>query len=126
MIELFLSTDGKHTVHVAAETPEVLEKLLPAAKALYQQVLAEYGAKGQPARNGQSNGHVNGQAYGKGIVTPAPVQAGAPLCPVHQAPMALRNGKWGPFWSCNRKDNGNWCRVKQEIASTGNGQAYAA
>ena len=71
MIELFLSTDGKHTVHVAAETPEVLEKLLPAAKALYQQVLAEYGAKGQPAHNG----HVNGQAFGKRIDTPAAAQA---------------------------------------------------
>lgn len=123
MIELFLSIDGKHTVHVAAETPEKLAELVPLAKALYQQVLAEYGAKGQPAHNG----YVNGQAFGKRIDTPAPAQAAAaPQCPVHQVPMALRNGKWGPFWSCHRKDNGNWCRVKQEVASTGNGQAYAA
>lgn len=121
MIELFLSTDGKHTVHVAAETPEKLAELVPLAKALYQQVLAEYGAKGQPARNGQSNG----QAWGKRIDTPEPA-AVAPQCPVHHVPMALRNGKWGPFWSCHCKVNGSWCRVKQEVAHTGNGQAYAA
>lgn len=124
MIELFLSTDGKHTVHISAETPEKLAALVPAAKALYQQVLTEYGAKGQTARNGQGNG----QAFGKRIDTPAAAQvAVAPYCPVHQAPMALRNGKWGPFWSCNRKSaDGSWCKVKQEIASSGNGQAYAA
>jgi hypothetical protein len=120
MIELFLSTDGKHTVHVAAETPEQLAELVPVAQALYQQVLAEYGAKGQPARNGQ--------AWGKRIDTPAQVQeAVAPLCPAHQKPMVLRRGKWGPFFSCpTRKQTGEWCNVTQEVYKSGNDQAYAA
>jgi hypothetical protein len=119
MIELFLSTDGKHTVHVAAETPEALAKLIPAAKALYQQVLGEYGAKGQG----------NGQA-GVGKRTAAPGQtyaADAPVCPAHQKPMVLRRGRWGPFWSCpTRKQSGEWCNVTQEVHRAGNGQAYAA
>lgn len=125
MIELFLSTDGKHTVHVSAETPEKLAELVPAAQALYQQVLAEYGAKGQPARNGQANG----QAYGKRTETPAQVQeAVAPHCPAHQKPMVLRRGKWGPFWSCptRKQQTGEWCNVTQEVYKSGNGQAYAA
>jgi hypothetical protein len=43
MIELYLSSDGKHTVHVAAETPEAMNKLAPYARSLYEQVLAQYG-----------------------------------------------------------------------------------
>ena len=124
MIELFLSTDGKHTVHVSAETPEKLAELVPVAQALYQQVLAEYGAKGQPTPNGQSNG----QGWGKYSATPAQAQAAvAPQCPAHQKPMVLRRGKWGPFWSCpTRKQTGEWCNVTQEVDKSGNGQAYAA
>ena len=36
MIELYLSSDGKHTVHVSADTPEQLRDLVPAAKASIQ------------------------------------------------------------------------------------------
>ena len=45
MIELFLSTDGKHTVHVTANTPEEMATLAPKAKALYKKVLEEFGTK---------------------------------------------------------------------------------
>ena len=47
MIELFLSSDGKHTVHVAADTPEQLARLAPSARSLYQKVLESYGTKAQ-------------------------------------------------------------------------------
>jgi len=47
MIELFLSSDGKHTVHVSAETPEELAELAPKAKALYEKVIESYGNKAQ-------------------------------------------------------------------------------
>lgn len=69
MIELFLSTDGKHTVHVVAQTPEEMTKLTPVAKALYQKVLQEFGTKAQmwdAAINGKSNGHANGRAKSNG------------------------------------------------------------
>lgn len=129
MIELFLSTDGKHTVHVSAQTPEEMTALVPKAKALYQQVLAEFGTKAQlwqAAING--NGHLNGQTHGqaksnghaqvsKRIDTVAEAQAEViPHCPMHQTPMRYRQGRMGPFWSCpTRKPDGRWCQVTQEV-----------
>ena len=47
MIELSLSSDGKHTVHISAETPEELAELAPKAKALYDKIVESYGNKAQ-------------------------------------------------------------------------------
>lgn len=132
MIELFLSTDGKHTVHVSADTPEQLTALVPQAKALYHEVLAEFGAKGQvsPApRTGNGTQYSgNGQAQvGKRIDTVAQAQAAVtPHCPMHQTPMRYRQGRMGPFWSCpTRKPDGRWCPITKEVTTAGNGQASA-
>jgi hypothetical protein len=58
MIELYLSSDGKHTVHVTAETPEEMATLVSEAKALYQEVLRTYGTKAQMWSDAkQSNGN---------------------------------------------------------------------
>ena len=46
MMELFLSSDGKHTVHVSAETPDKLIEMLPQAKLVYEAVVRAYGGKG--------------------------------------------------------------------------------
>lgn len=126
MIELYLSSDGKHTVHVSADTPEQLRDLVPAAKVLYREVVAEFGTKVQPmpeATPDTSNGHA---AVGKRIDTVAQAQAAAaPLCLVHQKAMVYRNGRRGPFWSCHeRKPDGRWCGITQEV--TGNGYTHAA
>ena len=103
MMELFLSSDGKHTVHVAAETPDKLIKLLPQAKLVYEAVVQAYGGKGpvrKPA-NGEAKGHGNGNGKHEGE---------APLCPVHKTPMAYREGRYGAFWSCpTRTADGGWC-----------------
>ena len=126
MIELFLSTDGKHTVHVSADTPEQMTELVPKAKALYQAVLAEFGAKGQTAQAPRSG---NGQAQvGKRIDTVAQAQAAVtPHCPMHQTPMRYRQGRLGPFWSCpTRKPDGRWCQITKEVTAVGNGQVTAA
>ena len=80
MIELYLSTDGKHTVHVSAETPEELTKLVPAAKTLYQTVHAEFGGK-VSSRNGAVSA-------GKRVNTVEQAQqAVAPRCPTHNEAM---------------------------------------
>jgi hypothetical protein len=138
MIELFLSTDGKHTVHVVAQTPEEMTKLAPVAKALYRRVIEEFGTKAQmwdAAINGKSNGHANGRATSNGhahayqrMEPMAQEQAEAiPLCPMHQQPMAFRQGRMGPFWSCPvRKPDGRWCQVTRDVTGVGNGQAKAA
>lgn len=131
MIELFLSTDGKHTVHVVAQTPEEMAKLTPVAKALYRRVLEEFGTKAQmwdAAINGKHNGHANGQAKSNGqaqvskrliAVADAPDDA-IPHCPMHHKPMAFRQGRLGPFWSCpTRGPNGRWCQVTKEVTGAG-------
>ena len=130
MIELYLSSDGKHTVHVTAETPEEMERLAPHAKALYQQVLAEYGTKAEMWREAHNgNGHSNGHAtVGKRVDTVQEAQAlYAPVCPIHQKEMVLRNGKRGQFWSCHTQfTNGEWCKVTQEVAKAPSTQSYPA
>ena len=127
MIELYLSSDGKHTVHVSADTPEQLRDLVPAAKVLYREVVAEFGGKAQAlpeAISAPSNGHA---AVGKRIDTVAHAQAAVtPLCPMHKTALKLRQGRLGPFWSCpRRKPDGRWCQVTQDVTDTGNGYAQA-
>ena len=133
MIELYLSTDGKHTVHATAQTQEEMAVLAPKAKALYRQVLDEFGTKAdmwQSALHG--NGHANGQAKSsdqaqvvKRIDTVAQADA-IPRCPMHQRPMAFRQGRMGPFWSCpTRKPDGRWCQVTKEVTTASHGQSTA-
>jgi hypothetical protein len=138
MIELFLSTDGKHTVHVSAQTQEEMMTLAPLAKALYQMVLKEYGTKAQmweAVVNGKSNGQAHGQAKSNGLThvgkridtVEQAREAVVPHCPMHQRPMVYRQGRMGPFWSCpTRKPDGRWCQVTKEVTGAGNGQAKAA
>jgi hypothetical protein len=128
MLELYLSTDGKHTVHASAQTPEEMAKLAPIAKALYRRVLEEFGTKAsmwQEVINGKSNGHAQEV---KRIDTVAQAQTDAiPRCPMHQRPMAFRQGRMGPFWSCpTRKPDGRWCQVTKEVTTARNGQVNAA
>ncbi|MSP12825.1 MAG: hypothetical protein EXR62_07695 [Chloroflexi bacterium] len=128
MIELYLSSDGKHTVHVTADTPEQLTALVPVAKVLYREVLTEFGTKAQlweEANHPQSNGHT---PLEKRIDTVAQaLDAVAPRCPTHQAAMAYRQGRYGPFWSCRMKEpDGKWCTATQEVVKAKNGQSAVA
>jgi hypothetical protein len=132
MIELYLSSDGKHTVHVTAETPAEMAALVPEAKALYQDVLRTYGTKAQmwgDAIHGKGNGHTNGrEPVGRRVDTVEQArEAVAPVCPLHQKPMAYRQGRSGPFWSCHtRFTNGEWCKVTQPVTSAPTTQIYPA
>ena len=124
MIELFLSSDGKHTVHIAAETPDELAKLAPSARSLYQKVLESYGTKAQMWQE-VTGAKGNGEAKAKQRIE-APkgaVDDNAPRCPVHDRPMVQRQGRFGAFWSCpTRQFNGSWCQVTREISAPGDGQ----
>lgn len=88
-IEIFLSTDGKHTVHVQAEEGKVGEAYKQ-AKAIYDQVLVDYG-KGTVQKVLES--------------TP---KSSVPMCPTHNIVMKLhpagvskKTGKpYSAFWSC--------------------------
>src|SRR5450759_1634155 len=121
MIELFLSSDGKHTVHVSAETPEELSELAPSAKELYETILQSYGNKAQMWQEaGIVKAHSQEIPAGpKRIDTPQQAQeAVAPRCPAHDKPMKLRQGVYGKFWSCSvRNPNGRWCPITKEVSS---------
>jgi len=84
MIELFLSSDGKHTVHIAAETPEKFQTLVPHAKAYYEAIVKNYGNKAQMwqgAINGRSSGQTETK-QGRRIDTPEQAaEAVAPSVP---------------------------------------------
>ena len=120
MIELYLSSDGKHTVHVSAETPAQMNTLAPYARKLYERVLKQYGTKPQlweAAKNGTANGHSQANES----------HSLAPRCPEHNKPMKYRTGRFGAFWSCpTRQPDGSWCRNSQQISQTTNGQQAAA
>jgi hypothetical protein len=123
MIELYLSSDGKHTVHVSAETPEVMDKLAAYADKLYAQVLSQYGTKPQlweAARNGQGNGQ---PAADKRSANGSQAQTDARVCPDHGRPLAYRNGRYGAFWSCpTRQPDGSWCPYTEQVPPASNGQ----
>jgi hypothetical protein len=90
MVELVLSTDGKHSVRVSAKSVAEAAEVLPEAQRLLAQLRA------RPAASPRAN------------------QGEAPVCPVHQTPMVLRHGRNGDFWSCNQKlADGSWCKEKQ-------------
>lgn len=128
MIDLYLSTDGKHTIHVSAQTPEEMAELAPQAKALYQKVLSEFGSKAQMWESviaGRGNGPAR---MGKRIDSVEQARtAVAPLCPVHKTAMAYRSGRRGPFWSCARRSpDGSWCNQTRKVIPSGQEQMAAA
>ena len=46
-LELYLSTDGKHTIRVYAEDEAEFDKLVAKAKGIYKNIVEEFGMKGQ-------------------------------------------------------------------------------
>jgi hypothetical protein len=129
MIELYLSSDGKHTVHVSTETLEEIVELAPKAKALYDKIVETYGNKAQMWQEaGIVKTHTSAlPVEPKRIETPQAAEAPvAPRCPVHDKPMKLRRGAYGTFWSCpTRNPDGRWCAVTKEVDSDGHKKASA-
>ena len=115
MIELYLSSDGKHTVHVAGETVEETVKLLPKAQMLYEAVVRKYGTKAKMWHEA-GNGATSDSKPASGVK--------APTCPIHNRPMAYRMGPRGNFWSCpTRLPEGGWCQTTKEADAPVNGEA---
>ena len=118
MVELYLSSDGKHTVHVGADTPEEMVKLLPQAQHIYDAVVRKYGTKARMWHQA-----------GKGATVESKPANGvkAPICPIHNRPTAYRMGPRGNFWSCpTRLPEGGWCTVTKEAAEPANGEGAAS
>lgn len=98
--QVVLSTDGKHSILVAGNTPKEMESAIKWAIAAYDKMVKRYGLKHEQysKTNGSSN-NTNGDTV--------------PVCGVHNVPMVRANGKYGPFWSCRQRDeSGAYCKYK--------------
>ena len=56
-LEMFLSTDGKHTVHIKVSDPAARHEAVQKAMEMYDFVLARYGTKQAQAVKEYANGH---------------------------------------------------------------------
>lgn len=120
MIEVFFSTDGKHTVHVQAQTQDEMNQLLPYGKSVYQKIVNELGTKAEmwdKAINGNGKERQPVANFGKRIDTPEQAEEMfAPKCSIHKTPMKKRNGQYGEFWSCGTKQaDGSWCKESAQV-----------
>ena len=121
MIEFYLSSDGKHTVHLSVDSTEELTRLSPVAKSLYEGIVASYGNKPEMWQKVIAGKPANQSAPMPAPVAQvaAPVAPQAPICPVHGQPMRLRQGRRGSFWSCAARDEwGEWCTQTKNAAGT--------
>src|SRR5262245_46570099 len=99
--QVVLSTDGKHSVIVTTDNQGETKLGLAWAKATYEHLVAQYGLKGKQ-RQAPSEPEAGDNQPGE-----------APICAVHNVPMAWQQGKKGFFWSCHEKNaDGSWCSYK--------------
>jgi hypothetical protein len=106
--ELFLSTDGKQTVHVKASTKEGRASAIKWAKVVFEAVRSRYGTKQE----------LNAKTYNPPLKK---VDPNAPICAIHNAPMTLKpagvskttNKPYPAFWSCGeRLSDGSFCKYR--------------
>lgn len=99
--QVFLSSDGKHTVVVSTDNQVEATQALKWAETTYDRLVGRYGLKGQ-----QPKGNAEQAA-------PVAVLEAVPECAIHFVPMAKVQGKHGPFWSCHQKNtDGSWCQYR--------------
>lgn len=89
-MEIWLSTDGKHTVKTASSTPEGNKKALEVAIATYDQIVAKYGTKQAQAV----------KEYSK--------EKGGGWCDIHSVQMK-KYTKNGRSWYSHMVSEGEWC-----------------
>ncbi len=83
------SDDHEVAVTVAATDPETMKRAVALARQTYDELVA------QPEQS------------------PEQKQEDTPICPVHNAPMVHRNGKFGEFWSCQKRTpDGKFCSYR--------------
>jgi len=123
MIELFLSSDGKHTVHVSTETPE----LAPRAKAPYEMIIESCGNK---ARMWQLAIDKEPPRLKNASQIASKAENGddqTPICPIHRRRMKLLHGRYGTFWSCKAYSAQDaWCKHTVDIPDKSGGSSYVA
>lgn len=112
-IELYLSTDGKHTVHYTAESPTGRKKGLIAAMTLFDAIKAKYGTKAD-MWGGMMNGK---QKASKPAVEPVKTKD----CPECGGTMGFvegvskKTGKKFAMWKCQANgDHIEWINLSKK------------
>ena len=88
--ELILSINGKHTTIAEWLDPDSSQITLELARSIFRQVV--YG--------------IWNRKYQKEELS------NEPYCKDHQLPMVLRKGKFGSFYSCPHRENGEYCKYR--------------
>lgn len=97
--ELFLSTDGKNTVHIKASTKDGREKALKWAKKVYEGLRSTYGTKQE----------LNKETYRQAILPANPqtrpcVHEGCQGTQTFRSGISKKNNKPWKAWMCDLSD----------------------
>lgn len=94
--QVILSTDGKHTVIATSDNPAEGKAAVAWARETYDELVRRYGLKHEQYKNGGENG-----------------KEAVPICAVHKVPMVKQDGRYGPFWSCHKRNpDGSFCSYR--------------
>ncbi|MCX6705350.1 MAG: hypothetical protein NT162_03390 [Candidatus Woesebacteria bacterium] len=99
-IELYLSTDGKHTVHYKAQTPEGRKKGLAVAMKLFDAIKDKYGTKADMWGDAMKNGKK--EAIKVEIKTKGCVDCGGTR--TFREGISKTSGKHWAGWFCDNPD----------------------
>src|SRR4051812_36192882 len=97
--QVTIASNGKPTVSVTTEDPDAAQDAIPWLAQTYAKLLSEAKAVARPA-----------------TAVLEELEGDAPICAVHQLPMARVSGRKGPFWSCHQKNaDDSWCSYKPAL-----------
>lgn len=88
--QITVTEDGRQSVVVTSDDPVAAKAAAAWAKQNYDALLAEPDADDP----------------GEGIEE-------TPVCPIHHEPMVRQQGRYGPFWSCHKRNpDGSFCSYR--------------
>ncbi|MCL4552141.1 MAG: hypothetical protein M1305_01090 [Candidatus Marsarchaeota archaeon] len=89
--QVTLSTGGRVAVTVTSDDQKALREAFAWARETYTKLTAK------------TNGKEENQGKDEDV----------PTCAVHNVPMVKRSGKYGEFWSCQKRNpNGSYCSYR--------------
>jgi hypothetical protein len=104
--EIYMSTDGKHTIHAGADTVEEFDKVVGVVKQHFEKMYIEQKEKANLKTNfNKAGGSVDSKTQYADRFT-----SEGKMCPIHNVPMVERTGKFGKFYS--HKAEEGWCNGK--------------
>lgn len=108
--QVTLAIDGAHTVSVSTDDAAEMKAALDWATATYIALVERYGGAAQQSTPNVAPADQAGKQE--------PDAGEPPVCPYHQKPMVLVQGKRSPFWSCHERNaDGRFCSYRPETSA---------